>query len=497
MKKRVERLRGMHDLLPDAHLNQQHIIERLGAFLARAGYDQVDAPLLENSDLFLASFGQELWQNLYTFRLHNRDLCLRPEYTASICRLYLDHYQHNPLPLRFQYAGPVFRYETPGRGRYRQHTQLGIELLGGHAVSADCEILQLACDALNQLHIPSYRLELGHVGVASGFIQRLRLDEQAAHLLLSLMEQISRSPEGEQAAHSRLEMLYPAEAVEAHSSATAHNTDERFLTSLLNGMTALNSNDESRQEIIARFLWKMGRGEQRRQILRALDLLRELHSAAGSPPQAFEALRDILARYQIDAAPLAELEQLVTVVEQSGVPRECISLNLALGRGVSYYTGLVFEIHAQDVDGNETQVCGGGRYDSLVQAIGGTRAVKACGFAFGIERLLALMPEKEETAAGATSVIIIPISSQDMPYALQVARAARMQGIRSEVDISGHGLSAGLKLAGKKRISRALIVGENETREQRVTLRNLDSGEEQHLAQDSAIRYLLAQEAAR
>src|ERR1700694_3301367 len=497
MRKRVERLRGMHDLLPEAYQQQRWVTDRLSTFLLGAGYTAVDAPILERSDLFLSSFGQELWQNLYTFRLHQHDLCLRPEYTASICRLFLDHYQQHPLPLRFQYAGPVFRYETPGRGRYRQHTQLGIELLGGHAVSADCEILQLACDSLNELSIPSYRLELGHVGVASGFIQRLRLDEQAAHLLLSLMEQISRSPEGEQAAHSRLEMLYPAEVAEAQSSAIAQQTDERFLTSLLNGMTALNSNDENRQEIIARFLWKMGRGEQRRQILRALDLLRELHSAAGSPPQAFEALRDILSRYQIDAAPLTELEQLVAVVEQSGVPRECISLNLALGRGVSYYTGLVFEIHAQDVDGNETQICGGGRYDSLMQAIGGTRAVKACGFTFGIERLLALLPEKEEADAGATSAIIIPISSQDMPYALQVARAARLQGIRSEVDISGHGLSAGLKLAGKKRISRALIVGENETREQRVTLRNLDSGEEQHLAQDTAIRYLLAQEATR
>ncbi|HKV57035.1 MAG TPA: histidine--tRNA ligase [Ktedonobacteraceae bacterium] len=494
MKKRVERLRGMHDLLPDAYLSQHSVIECLSAFLARAGYDRVDAPLLENSDLFLASFGQELWQNLYTFRLHNRDLCLRPEYTASICRLYLDHYQHNPLPLRFQYAGPVFRYETPGRGRYRQHTQLGIELLGGHAVSADGEILQLACEALNELHVPRYRLELGHVGVASGFIQRLRLDEQAAHLLLSLMEQISRSPQGEQAAHARLEMLYPADVGEARSNDTGPNTDERFLTSLLNGVTVLDADDESRQEIVDRFLWKMGRGEQRRQILYALDLLRELHSAAGSPPQAFATLRDILGRYQIDAAPLAELEQLVTVVEQSGVPRDCISLNLALGRGVSYYTGLVFEIHAQDAGGNDTQICGGGRYDSLMQAVGGARAVKSCGFAFGVERLLALMPEKEASLAQRTQAIIIPISSQDMPYALQVARAVRMHGIRSEVDISGHGLSAGLKLAAKKRIACALIVGESEAREQYVTLRNLDSGDEQHCDQESAIHYLLAQE---
>src|SRR5215472_4192637 len=209
MKKRVERLRGMHDLLPEARQHQRSVIDQLSTFLAHAGYAQVDTPTLERSDLFEASFGQELWQKLYTFRLHNRELCLRPEYTASICRLYLDHYQQSPLPLRFQYVGPVFRYETPGRGRYRQYTQLGIELLGGHTTCADAEILQLACDALNELHITNYRLELGHIGVASGFINRLHLDDHAARLLLSLMELISRSEEGERIAQERLEALYP------------------------------------------------------------------------------------------------------------------------------------------------------------------------------------------------------------------------------------------------------------------------------------------------
>ena len=212
MKKRVERLRGMYDLLPEGYQQQSWITNCLHTFLARAGYDPVDPPLLEQSDLFLTSFGQELWQNLYTFRIHHHDLCLRPEYTASICRLYLDHYQQEPLPLRFQYAGPVFRYEAPGHSRYRQHTQLGIELFGGHSASADAEILQLACDALHDLHIHQYRLELGHIGVASGFINRLHLDDHAARLLLSLMEQISRSEEGERIAQARLEALYPASA---------------------------------------------------------------------------------------------------------------------------------------------------------------------------------------------------------------------------------------------------------------------------------------------
>src|SRR2546429_10005177 len=146
MMKRVERLQGMHDLLPEEGMHQRWLVDRLGQFLELAAYARVDTPIIEQSDLFQASFGQESWQNLYSFRLHQRDLCLRPEYTASICRLYLDHYQQQPLPLRFQYAGPIFRYEAPGRNRYRQHTQLGIELLGGHIASADAEMLQLACN---------------------------------------------------------------------------------------------------------------------------------------------------------------------------------------------------------------------------------------------------------------------------------------------------------------------------------------------------------------
>jgi ATP phosphoribosyltransferase regulatory subunit len=484
MKKRVERLRGMRDLLPENYRQQRWITYTLNTFLEKAGYIPVDTPVIEHSDLFLASFGQELWQNLYAFRLHHRDLCLRPEYTASICRLYLDHYQQQPLPLRFQYVGPVFRYEAPGRGRYRQHTQLGVELFGGHATSADSEILQLACDVLSELHLTRYQLELGHVGVASGFINRLHLDDHAAHLLLSLMEQISRSSEGEQAAQARLEALYPAsasssETITANSGGAMAGAETRLITSLLGGVSVAFGDDDARREVIERFLWKMGRSEQRRQILHALEFLRALHAVSGSPPQVFDALRDLLARYQLDPEPLIELEHLVAVIEQSGVSREQITLNLALGRGISYYTGLVFEIHAQDEDGFDAQLCGGGRYDRLLRAVGSTRDVSACGFAFGIERLLPLMPQENLPIARSIRALVIPVSMQDVPYALHVARSARAGGLQAEVDVTGHGVGAGLRLAVKKQMQLALIVGENEQRDGTVTVRDLGTGEEQ------------------
>src|SRR2546421_4257908 len=489
MKKRVERLRGMHDLLPEAYQHRRWLTDSLSTFLAQAGYVTVDTPMLEHSDLFLTSFGQELWQNLYAFRLHHRDLCLRPEYTASICRLYLDHYQQQHLPLRFQYAGPIFRYEAPGRNRYRQHTQLGVELFGGQAVAADAEIVQLACDVLQKLHITQYRLELGHIGVASGFIQRLRLDEQAARLLLSLMEQISRSEEGERAAQARLEALYPLNTVEGSNreivAAGISEVETRFMTSLLNGISISFGDDAVRNEVVERFLWKVGRGEQRRQILHALEFMRALHALSGSPPLVFDELRALLARYELDEQPLAELEQLVAIVEQCGVPQQQIMLNLSLGRGVSYYTGLVFEIHASDEDGFDAQLCGGGRYDQLMRAVGCNRDINACGFAFGIERLLPLLSSNDLPKDKFTQALVIPVSQNDVPYALQVARTARLQGFRIEVDVNGHGVGAGLKVAAKKQITLAMIVGENEDRIQSVTLRDLRTGEEREILVDA------------
>jgi histidyl-tRNA synthetase len=486
MKKRIERLRGMHDLLPEIYLHQHWVMDRLRTFLAQAGYAAVDSPVLEQSDLFLTSFGQELWQNLYTFRLHHRELCLRPEYTASICRLYLDHYQRHTLPLRFQYAGPAFRYEAPGRGRYRQHTQLGVELFGGHAVSADAEILQLACDALHKLHIATYRLELGHIGVASGFINRLHLDDHAARLLLSLMEQISRSAEGEQMAQARLEALYPTNGINGNTinnNATGMISEvkDRFIAPLLSGISIGFGDDDARHEVVERFLWKMERNEQRRQILHALEFLRGLHAISGSPPGVFEALRDLLRRYELDPEPLTELEQLVAIVEQNSIPGQQIIVNLALGRGVSYYTGLVFEIHAQDEEGFDTQLCGGGRYDRLMRAVGSPRDVKACGFALGVERLLSLIPKEDLPKDEVTQALVIPVSVQNVPYALQVARSVRARGVRTEVDVTGHGVGAGLRLATRKHIRLALIVGDDEQQANVITLRDLRTGEEQVL----------------
>src|SRR5437588_4205810 len=369
-------------------------------------------------------------------------------------------------------------------------------MFGGHIISADAEILQLACEALKKLQITSYRLELGHIGVVSGFINRLQLDDHAARLLLSLMEQISRSDEGERFAQARLETLYPANRsgeseMNSSSMGTIAVGDAHLLASLLSSISVTFGSDDARHEVVERFLWKMERGEQRRRILYALEFLRALHAISGSPHEVFGALRDLLERYELDPKPLVELEQLVGVIEQSAVSSQQIALNLALGRGVSYYTGLVFEIHAMDEDGFDTQLCGGGRYDHLVKASGGAHDMNACGFAFGVERLVSLLPKSEIPPVAAAQAMVIPISIQDMPYALHIARSVRASGVRTEVDVTGHGVGAGLKVAAKRQMRHVLIVGDDERQASTVTLRNLVTREERTLDIGSVVDCLV------
>ena len=267
--------------------------------------------------------------------------------------------------------------------------------------------------------------------------------------------------------------------------------DIHLLASLLSSMSVAYGSDDTRHEVIERFLWKMERNEQRRRILHALEFLRALHAISGSPPEVFAALRDLLQRYDLNSKPLIELEQLVGVIEQSAISNQQIVLNLALGRGVSYYTGLVFEIHASDDSGFETQLCGGGRYDNLLRAVGGARDINACGFAFGIERLLPLIPKSSFPSPEKTQALIIPVNTLNMPYALKVAQMAREFGLRVEVDVLEHGVGAGLTLATKKEISWALIVGEDERKMNSVTLHDLVSGKELFLDIRSFAQYIL------
>ena len=239
----IGNVRGTADVLPaECSLNQQ-IAETLRLSLESFGYKRIDVPIIEHTELFLTKSGEEIISKMYSFPFKNRNICLRPEFTASIGRAFVNHLQGDPLPVRLYYAGPVFRYEKPQKGRYRQFNQMGVELLGAPSPWADAEILRCACDGLDKLGLSDYQVVIGHIGVVLDLLRSFQLDRRAQLFLIQNMESLWKDGKGIDHVRARLEGLYPAlgrsgEPPEhPESGAGGHSALDRNMLALLGEMS--------------------------------------------------------------------------------------------------------------------------------------------------------------------------------------------------------------------------------------------------------------------
>jgi len=475
MVRRPERLRGMPDVLPEVAHGYQAVLWRLRDCFECSGYRPIDVPVIEDMDLFLTKVGEEFIPKLYGFNYRGRTLCLRPEFTSSVCRAFIDHYQRVALPLRFHYAGPVFRHDAPGRARFRQYTQAGVELFGGDPLLADAELILLAVRALDRLGIARYRLVLGHIGVLMRLLHQFALDDFARTTILNNLENMVKADKGEAYVRARLAELHVGPAL---SPSSALPDSEAAIALLLRSMGLAFRHREEEQEIAER-LAKRLHAPKRQDVNRALDFVLELRRCAGMPTSAFAAMRALLARYQLAPEALAPLEQLVVLVASAGIASERIVVDPGLGRGLQYYTGLVFEIHGEH-DGGDSQLCGGGRYDELTRLLGGP-AIPAAGFAFGVERLwlaaCAEAPDRDGEAL-APQAMVIPVSTDDWGYALEVAERLRALGLEAVVDIRRQGVAAALRRLGREQAALAFIAGSAEREAGTVVVRDISTHEQ-------------------
>src|SRR5947209_14059172 len=187
----IQRVRGTTDVLPPHDARLRGLESRLRAGFEAFGYQGMQTPIIEPLELFLRKSGDEIVARMYSFSHWNRRLCLRPELTASVIRAYVDQLQGHGLPLRVHYSGPSFRYERPSRGRSRQFTQVGVELIGASGAAADAELLYLACAGLESVGITRYRLTIGHLGATLQLLGQLGMTEHAQGLVLDQMEPIA------------------------------------------------------------------------------------------------------------------------------------------------------------------------------------------------------------------------------------------------------------------------------------------------------------------
>ncbi|MFB9866707.1 histidine--tRNA ligase [Vreelandella sulfidaeris] len=419
--KKIQAIRGMNDLLPADSPRWQFFEAKVRTLMLRYGFNEIRTPIVEQTALFARSIGEVtdiVEKEMYTFDDRNDEsLTLRPEGTASCVRAAMEHGLLYNQTQRLWYQGPMFRYERPQKGRYRQFHQIGVETFGFDGPDIDAEVILLSARLWEELGLMEHvTLELNSLGSS---------EARAAYrdTLVAYFEQ-----------HHEL----------------LDEDSKRRLTS--NPLRILDSKNPAMAEML------------------------------DAAPQLMDHLDDESREH---------FEQLTTMLEAAGIN---YVINPRLVRGLDYYCRTVFEWTTTAL-GSQGTVCAGGRYDGLVEQLGG-KPTPAVGFAMGIERLILLLETLElipADALGGCDVYLLPMDDNATTAAITLAEQLRneLPELRLQLHCGGGSFKSRIKKADKSNAPMAILLGEDEVTTQSATLKFLRDDREQQRVPQAALSQTL------
>ena len=375
-------------------------------FAKRCGFGEIQTPVFESTEVFARGVGETsdiVSKEMYTFTDRGGEsFTLRPEGTAGVVRAFISEGMEQNQPVKLFYAGPMFRYERPQKGRYRQLHQVGVEVLGATAPQTDVEVLCLAWDFLSALGLqPFIRLELNTLGDAES---RAAYREALVTYFEQYKDQLSED------SRVRLEK---------------------------NPLRILDSKDEGDKKIVE-----------------------------NAPAMIDYLNEDSRAFFENVKAGLTEM----------GIP---FVVNPRLVRGLDYYRHTVFEFITDSL-GAQGTVLGGGRYDGLVEELGGPKTA-GIGFGAGIDRLSLLLQETGKQPAEPRPIAVIPVGEDTLLPVMKIAHDLRQNGFIVDMAYSGN-MGKRMKKANKINACAAVIMGSDEYEKGIVTVRDLDTGDQSEIA---------------
>jgi len=413
-----KQIRGMNDVLPDAAVTWRHLEGIVRDVVESYGYREIRLPVVEYTDLFKRSIGEVtdiVEKEMYTFEDRNGEsLTLRPEATAGMVRAGITNGLLHNQRQKLWTAGPMFRYERPQKGRYRQFHQFDVEALGYAGPDVDAELIIMCARMWARLGLSRLTLEINSLG--SDAARQAYRDELVSYF-----------------------------------SAVKNRLDEDSIRRLdQNPLRILDSKNPEMQEIVA------------------------------AAPVMLEFL---------DADSAEHFAELRRLLDTAGI---AYSVNPRLVRGLDYYNRTVFE-WITDALGSQGAVCSGGRYDGLVDKLGG-RSTPAIGWAMGIERLVGLYEACGGRAPAADPHVFV-VAAGESALAAGFLLAERLRdgiaGIRIEQNLGGGGFKAQLKRADKSGAAYAIVLGDAEVAQGTVGLKPLRSDAAQEtVAMDEVVARL-------
>jgi len=398
-KQKISAVKGMEDLVDPAELRKWLFVERCARrVFVPAGFQEIRTPILEDSDLFERSVGETteiVEKEMYTLLDRNeKRLAMRPEGTAPVVRAFVEHFTaHNVNEARFLYMGPMFRYEKPQKGRYRQFHQIGAEVFGSDHPLLDAELIGLIHQLFSELGLKSVQLNLNSLGSKED-----RAQYRAA------------------------------------------------LAKFLDGVK-----DKLCEECQRRMV---------RNPLRALDCKKPgcIEATAQAPK-----IPDYLSKESAE-----HFATVQSALRSHDIP---FTLNPRLVRGLDYYEKTVFEFTSGDL-GAQNAVAGGGRYNDLVQELGGPQ-VPAIGFALGMERLVSILPPSVAEGEGGPRIYLVGLDAESDRLLFDQLKGLREAGAIVELDFGGASLKSKMRRADRWKAEWVVLVGESERQKGIAILRDM------------------------
>ncbi|NNM05517.1 MAG: histidine--tRNA ligase [Gemmatimonadetes bacterium] len=415
--KAFARLPGFRDFPPEELQIRSHVFESWRRISRRYGFQEYDGPPLEALDLYTEKSGEEIVGQLYAFEdKGGREITLRPEMTPSLARILGERSRAMPKPIRWFTLPQLFRYERQQRGRLREHFQWNVDIIGEAGVGADAEILAVALDALRDLG-------LGKNDIVARVSDR--------RLLTAVLSSLGVSPEHHLVAFEIVDKVEREEA-----SRSLQRLREECGLSESDAEAFLGLVEDGGPEDIAR-----------------------LH---GKGPGVTEAL--------------ADMQEHQDILARLGLG-DFIQFDLRIVRGLAYYTGIVFEIF--DRNREFRAVCGGGRYDRLLELVGG-EPLPATGFGMGDVVLTELLTDRGllPDVARDADLFLVSITPELRPLAHEIARAHRESGRRVMYALRDQSVKKQFSSASTEGARWVIILGPDEVEKGVAVVRDMASGTE-------------------
>lgn len=432
MNKKVEprTLPGFMELMPTEQILFNQIKYTIKNTYENYGFLPLDTPIIELSDVLLAKAGGETEKQIYRFNKGDNDLSLRFDLTVPLAKYVSQYYNELSFPFRRYQIGKVYRGERPQKGRFREFYQCDIDIIGDGELSViyDAELPSVIYNIFKQLGFDKFTIRINNRKILNGLYESLELKEKSVEIM-RIIDKIEKI--GKDKVVKELQEL---------------DIDNNSIDTIMNFIEISGNTDEK--------------------------LLK---------------LEELNIKNELFAEGLKELKDVVKNIRLFGVPDENFKVDYTIARGLDYYTGTVYETFLDDYR-SLGSVCSGGRYESLAEYYT-DKKLPGVGVSIGLTRLFYKLNEMNIIKAEQKSVskVLVVSMGEDIEKSIETATILRNSGISTEVYLNDKKIKAKFKYADKLNIPYVIVIGEDEIKNNVVTLKDMNTGSQEILSLDKVI----------